>query len=355
MLCDLQATAPMSAASCDCATAHIAAATGHPGCLRYLFSNRSFATHYNSLGQTPLHLVQHSARNSRCWSITAQLLGRFPRHGAEIRAIDHTGATALDLTLQQPQQQQQQVGLDTEAAAAADVDTADATNGDAPAAVQHSSSFCLGCAEQLLQAGASVSSADHGRQLLCATLQHSSLDLVHIAASFVKLLQRQQHCPLTDLLRTAVLNCSSEQSEQDYIAVEVLLLSGADVRALDSGQGLTVLHQIVTRGSGESQAVSNSRLLRLLVHRSSYSSNLLHARTHEGNTALHLAYAHPEHVQTLLELGARVNERNTAGHTPLVNTYWHTALLRATSYYGLAVVSVLCQCCMLASSRREVL
>jgi hypothetical protein len=336
----LQVAAPLRAASCDCTTAHMATAAGHLGCLRYLLASyRSFATHRNSLGQTPLHLVQHSATSTHCHAITATLLARFPQHSGEIRATDHTGATALGLTLQQ------QAEPDTEAAAAA---TADTVSGDVPAAVQHNSSFCLHCAHQLMQAGASVSSAAQCRLLVCAALQHASLATVSIAADFVKLLVRQQQCPLNDLLRTAALSCSSEQ---DYIRIEVLLQSGADARALD--KGLTLLHQIAQGSSssdGASRSVSNGRLLRLLVQRRSHGSSsemlaeligsrVLHARTCDGSTALHLAWAHPEHVQTLLELGARVNERNTAGHTPLVSTY----LLLAT------IDMLLLACCFSAA------
>jgi Ankyrin repeat len=117
--------------------------------------------------------------------------------------------------------------------------------------------------------------------------------------------------------------------------VAVLLQSGADRCAVDS-QGLTVLHQLLAQ-----EPFVNGRLLRLLVqcsprphssstlsdvHTELFSSRVLHAKTKsDGNTALHLAWRHPETAQTLLELGARVDEPNTAGHTPLVNNDLLTA------------------------------
>jgi hypothetical protein len=348
----------MRTAGCDCTTALMATAAGHLGCLRYLLvSRRSYAIQRNSLGQSPLHLVQHSASSTHCQGITAVLLKQFTEHARwELNATDHTGATALDLTLQQ-QVEHDTVPAATAAAAAAAAENtaAAATNGDAPAAVQqHSSSiFCLHCAHQLRQAGAAVTSTAQCSLLLHAALQHASLADVSTAAEFVQLLQRQQQCPIDELLRATALHCSSEQ---DYTAVAVLLQSGADRCAVDS-QGLTVLHQVVAQGA--SPCVPNGRLLRLLVqcyprpqssstlsdmHTELFSSRVLHAKTKsDGNTALHLAWRHPETAQTLLELGARVDELNTAGHTPLVSY----DLLAA---FACIVSCIVCcvKCCMTA-------
>jgi hypothetical protein len=203
----------MRASGCDCTTALMATAAGHLGCLSYLLvSRRSFAAHRNSLGQSPLHLVQHSASSRHCQDITAVLLRQYKAHARwELNVTDHTGATALDLAFQQ-QQQQQQVEHGTTTAAVADTagDTAAATTGDAPTAVQHhsGSSFCLHCAHQLLRAGAAVISRAQCGMLLHAALQHASPADVSTAADFVQLLLRKQQCPI---LQAAARYCTALQ------------------------------------------------------------------------------------------------------------------------------------------------
>jgi len=99
------------------------------------------------------------------------------------------------------------------------------------------------------------------------------------------------------------LHCAALEWGNRGVAV-LLLKRGAEISAKDN-KGGTPLHWAAYWGQTETAAL-------LLERRAE-----INARTNEGQTPLHAAADHREMVELLLECGAKVDARNSGGGTPL--------------------------------------
>jgi len=106
-------------------------------------------------------------------------------------------------------------------------------------------------------------------------------------------------------------------SSGDSAVLQAILGAHPDVNATD-GKGRAALWYLSNWSlffSFQERATERARLVHVLVR----AGARVNARDHEGNSALHKAFA-PEVAKALLNEGARVNLRNNFGQTPLMMT-----------------------------------
>jgi hypothetical protein len=171
----MQAGLPLTAAGCDCTTAHAAVAAGHYGCLkRCLAAAPASAATLKGAGQTPLHAVDHSDSSGLCFSMTKALrralcsaeLGQMTQH------TDADGQTPLLRTVWQP------ATAEPATAGAATAGTA-AAGADAGGGNSASERLCVKCASQILQVGHRISDLFGERLLELAAVQLSDATAEH--------------------------------------------------------------------------------------------------------------------------------------------------------------------------------
>jgi hypothetical protein len=315
----LQAGHSLSAAGCDCATAHAAVAAGHYGCLkRRLAAAPGSAGAVNAAGQTPLHAVDHSDSSGLCISITTALRRALRSAGSLNEMIEHAdaaGQTPLESTVWQ---------LATVTDTAVTAATAAATaNGGGSA----SERLCVKCANQMLQAGAAVSSELSERllELAAAELSDATAELSDAieerCVDLVEHLKDRGMVPLPECLRAAAMDTGPHAVAK----LQLLFKCGADPDQHYEND-CTLLH-LIARGPADSRyepchMQSRKQMLQLLVKES--TTLLQYEVTSDESCALHMAYRYSELIKELIELRVPVNHANDDGYTPLVSHYCTT-------------------------------
>jgi hypothetical protein len=295
----MQAGLPLTAAGCDCTTAHAAVAAGHYGCLkRCLAAAPASAAALNGAGQTPLHAVDHSDSSGLCFSMT-KALRRAWRSTEVLREMtqhtDADGQTPLQRTVWQP------------AAAVTDTaaDTAADTAGTAAAAGDGSGSaaerLCVKCASHLLPTSGAVNPSSKLAERL---VELAAVELTDATAEYcLEVVQQLVYRGVTSL--SCCLRAAAMETGPNAVAkVQLLLKCGADA-AESYENGCTLLH-LIARGPADSRferchMQSRRQLLQLVLQHSS-TKLLLQCVTSDDSTPLHMAYKYSELIEELIEL-----------------------------------------------------
>eukprot|EP00953_Heterococcus_sp_UTEX-ZZ885_P018990 10609-Heterococcus_DN1.PRE.1 len=305
---------PLTAAGCDCATAHAAVAAGHYGCLkRCLAAAPASAAALNGAGQTPLHAVDHSDSSGLCFSMT-KALRRALRSTEVLREMtqhtDAAGKNPLQRTLWQP------ATAEPATAGAATAGTA-AAGADAGGGNSASERLCVKCATQILQVGHRISDQFGERLLELAAVELSDATAEHCVA----LVERLRSLALVVLPR--VLRATAMDTGPNAVArLKLLFKCGADA-AERYESGCTLLH-LIARGPADSRyerchMQSRRQLLQLLVQHSSATDLLQYDLTSDHSSLLHMAYKYSELVEELVELKVPVGLMNADGLNALVS------------------------------------
>jgi hypothetical protein len=303
----MQVGLPLTAAGCDCASAHTAVAAGHYGCLqRCLAAAPASAATLNGAGQTPLHAVDHSDSSGLCSSMTKALRRAWRSTGVLHEMTQHAdadGQTPLQRTIWQPAT----AATDTAA-------TATAGAGDGGSATKR---LCVKCASQILQVGHRVSDQFGERLLELAAVELSDATAEHCVA-LVERLRSLALVVLPRAVRAAVMDTGPNAAAKRRL----LLKCGADA-AERYEHGCTLMH-LIARSPADSRyerchMQSRRPLLQLLVQHSSATDLLQYDVSSDDSSPLHMAYKYSELIEELIELKVPVGYVNEDGFNALVS------------------------------------